>query len=118
MPSDLASVHPIFHVSLLKKYIGYPAILVPNQNIDVQDSLSYEEIPVEILDYQIRRLRNKEVPLVKVLWQNQSIKGAIWEAEVDIRTKYPHLFSANPDQAQGNIPPYAYSVSCSAFNTT
>ena len=68
LPSDLASVHPVFHVSLLKKCIGDPAVVVPIQSIDVQNSLSYEEIPVEILDYQTRRLRNKEVPLVKVLW--------------------------------------------------
>ncbi|KAF3677661.1 hypothetical protein FXO37_04720 [Capsicum annuum] len=60
LPSDLASVHPAFHVSLLKKFI------------------------------------------VKVLWQNQSIEGATWEEEADIRTKYPHLFSANSDQAQGS----------------
>ena len=68
LPSDLASVHPVFHFSSIKKCIGDPAIVVPIQSIDIQNSLSYEEIPVEILDYQTRRLRNKEVPLVKVLW--------------------------------------------------
>ena len=72
LPSDLASVHPVFHVSLLKKYIGDPEVVVPIQNIDVQNSLSYEEIPVKILDYKTQKLRNKEVPLVKVLWRNQS----------------------------------------------
>ncbi len=104
-PSDLASVHPVFHVSLLKKCIGDPIVVVPIQSIDIQNSLSYEEIPVEILDYQTRRLRNKEVPLVKVLWRNQSHEGATWEAEADMRTKYPHLFPANSDQAQGNSSP-------------
>ena len=49
-PSDLASVHPVFHVSLLKKCIGDPAVVVPIHSIDIQNSLSYEEIPVEILD--------------------------------------------------------------------
>ncbi|KAF3682913.1 ATP-dependent DNA helicase DDM1 [Capsicum annuum] len=66
LPSDQASVHPVFHVSLLKKCIGDPEVVVPIQSIDIQNSLSSEEIPVEILDYQTRRLRNKEVPLVKV----------------------------------------------------
>ncbi|KAF3648227.1 CCHC-type integrase [Capsicum annuum] len=75
LPSDLASVYQVFHVSLLKKCIGDPAIVVPIQSVDIQNSLSYEEILVEILDYQTRWLRNKEVPLFKVLWRNQSMEG-------------------------------------------
>ncbi|KAF3671894.1 hypothetical protein FXO37_07780 [Capsicum annuum] len=100
LPSDLALVHPVFHVSLLKKCIGDPAVIAPIQSVDIQNSLSYEEILVEILEYQTRRLRNKEVPLVKVLWQNQSMEGATWEAEADMRTKYPHFFSTNSNLAQ------------------
>ena len=65
LPSDLASVHPFFHVSLLKKCIGDPSIVVPIQSIDVQNNIFYENIPVEILDYYTLRLRNKEVPIVK-----------------------------------------------------
>ena len=76
LPTDFVSVHPEFHMSLLKKCIGDPAVVVPLDNTDIHAILSYEEIPVEILDRQIRRLRNKEVPLVKVIWRNQSIEGA------------------------------------------
>ncbi|KAF3620240.1 hypothetical protein FXO38_32476 [Capsicum annuum] len=75
LPSDLASVYAVFYVSFLKKCIGDPTVVVPIQSIDIQNSLSYEEIPF--------------------------IKGATWEAEVDMRSKYPYLFSANSDQAQG-----------------
>ncbi|KAF3619734.1 putative U4/U6 small nuclear ribonucleoprotein Prp3-like [Capsicum annuum] len=85
-----------FHVFLLKKYIGDPAVVVPIQNFDGQDSLSYEEIPVKILDYQIRRLRNEEVPLVKVIWRNQSVEGATWEVESDMHTKYRQLVLRQP----------------------
>ena len=67
LPSNLASVHPVFYVSLLKKCIGDPSVVVSIQSIDVQNSLSYEVILVKIIDYHTRRLRNKEVPLVKVL---------------------------------------------------
>ncbi|KAF3646048.1 putative uroporphyrinogen decarboxylase, chloroplastic-like [Capsicum annuum] len=90
LPSDLASVHPVFLDSLLKKCIGDPAIAIPLESVDIQNCLSYEEVPVEILDHQIRRLRNKEVPLVKVLWRNQSVEGATWEAEARALESIPH----------------------------
>ncbi|WMV37755.1 hypothetical protein MTR67_031140 [Solanum verrucosum] len=92
LPADLAVVHPVFYISLLKKCVGDPASIVPLESVAVKDSLSYEDVPVEILDRQIRRLRNKEVASVKVLWRSQSIKGATWEAEAAMKSKYPHLF--------------------------
>ncbi|KAF3626217.1 putative uroporphyrinogen decarboxylase, chloroplastic-like [Capsicum annuum] len=66
LPSDLASVHLVFHVSLLKKCVGDLSVVVPIQSVDVQNNLSYEGILVKIVDYQFRRLRNKAFPLVKV----------------------------------------------------
>ncbi|KAF3625198.1 Two-component response regulator ARR22 [Capsicum annuum] len=61
-----------------------PRYIDPLESSDIQNSLSFDKIPVEILDFQIRRLRNKEVPLVKVLWRNQSVEGVTWEAETDM----------------------------------
>lgn len=63
LPSDVASVHPIFHISLLKKCIGDPAVIVPLEGIDIQNDLSFEEVLVQILNHQIRRLRSKKGPL-------------------------------------------------------
>ena len=103
MPSELSYVHSVFHVSMHMKHVRDCVVVDPSENPDVQDSLSFEKVPVEILDHQIRRLRNKEVPLVKVLWQNQSVEGATWEAEADMQSKYPHLFSANSNQAKGTV---------------
>ncbi|WMV29121.1 hypothetical protein MTR67_022506 [Solanum verrucosum] len=61
LAADLAAMHPVFHISLLKKCVGDPTSVVPLESVAVKDSLSYEDIPVEILDRQVRRLRNKEV---------------------------------------------------------
>ncbi|WMV46395.1 hypothetical protein MTR67_052785 [Solanum verrucosum] len=96
LPADLAAVHPVFHISLLKKCVGDPASIVPLESVAVKDSLSYEDVPVEILDRQVRRLRNKEVASVKVLWRSQSVEGATWEAEAAMKSKYPHLFPSDP----------------------
>ncbi|WMV41087.1 hypothetical protein MTR67_034472 [Solanum verrucosum] len=51
LPVDLAAVHPIFHISLLKKCVGDPASVVPLESVAVKDSLSYEDVPVGILDH-------------------------------------------------------------------
>ncbi|WMV29799.1 hypothetical protein MTR67_023184 [Solanum verrucosum] len=52
----------------------------------VKYSLSYEDVPVEILDRQVRRLRNKEVASVKVLWRSQSVEGATWEVKASMKS--------------------------------
>ncbi|WMV20074.1 hypothetical protein MTR67_013459 [Solanum verrucosum] len=88
LPADLAAVHPDFHISLLKKCVGDPASIVPLESVAVKDSLSYEDIAVEILDRQVRRMRNKEVASVKVLWRSQFVEGATWEAEAAMKSKF------------------------------
>ena len=55
--------------------------------------MSYEEVPVEILDRQLKQLRNKEIATMKALWRNHLVEGATWEAESDMRSRDPHLFS-------------------------
>ena len=79
---------------MLKKCLGDPASTLPVEGLQVDENLSYEEVPVEILDRQLKRLRNKEVATVKVLWRNHLFEGATWEAEADMRSRYPHLFSS------------------------
>ena len=67
LPQELAAVRPVFHISMLKKCMGDPSLIIPTENIGIKDNLSYKEIPVQILDRQVRKLRTKEVALVKVL---------------------------------------------------
>ncbi|WMV08253.1 hypothetical protein MTR67_001638 [Solanum verrucosum] len=56
LPNELAPVHPVFHVSMLKKCIGDPASIIPLEGLGVDESLSYEEVSVEIVDRQAKRL--------------------------------------------------------------
>ncbi|WMV24464.1 hypothetical protein MTR67_017849 [Solanum verrucosum] len=87
LPQELAAVHPVFHISMLKKFMGDPSLIIPTEDIGIKDSLSCEEVPAQILDCQVHKLRTKEVASVKVLWRN-------WEAEGDIKKRYPHLFES------------------------
>ncbi|WMV50778.1 hypothetical protein MTR67_044163 [Solanum verrucosum] len=63
---------------------------------------TYEEVPIKILDYQVRRLRNKEVSSIKILWRSQSVQEATWEAEVAMKAKYTHLFPFDSIPARGS----------------
>ncbi|WMV30306.1 hypothetical protein MTR67_023691 [Solanum verrucosum] len=78
---------------LRPRYIGPYRISKTTENIGIKDNLSYEEIPIEILDRQVQKLRTKEIASVKVLFQNKFVEEATWEAEEDMKQRYPHLFS-------------------------
>ena len=54
LPSELASVHSVFHVSMLKKCIGDSESILLIEGLGVKDNLSYEEVPVQFLDSQVR----------------------------------------------------------------
>ncbi|XP_069143510.1 uncharacterized protein [Solanum lycopersicum] len=74
LPAELREVHPVFHISFSKKCVGDPDSGVPLESVAVKDSLSYENVQVVILHRHVRRLRNKEVASVKVLWRIQSVE--------------------------------------------
>ena len=92
LPSELASVHPIFHVSMFKKCIGDPESIIPIQGLGVKDNLSYEKVSIHIIDRQVKKLRNKEVVSVKVIWTNCLVEGASSEAKAYMKSRYPYLF--------------------------
>ncbi|WMV25453.1 hypothetical protein MTR67_018838 [Solanum verrucosum] len=94
LPRELATVYLVFHISMLKKFMGDPSLIIPTEDIGIKDSLSYEKIPVKILDRQVRKLRTKEVVSVKVLSRNKFVEEATWEVEEDMNKRYPHLFDS------------------------
>ncbi|XP_070020887.1 uncharacterized protein [Nicotiana sylvestris] len=93
LPSDLESAHPVFHVSMLRKCIRDPSRIMSVDDIQVTEQLSYQETPIAILDRQIQRLRTKDVASVKVLLRNNNVEEMTWEAEEDMKSRYPYLFS-------------------------
>ena len=96
LPPSLAGVHSVFHVSMLRKYSRDPSHIVQvidHETVQLDQKLAYEEAPIAILDREVRQLRSKSIPSVKVLWKNHPSEEATWEAEQDIRDRYPELFS-------------------------
>ena len=94
LPLELAKLHDVFHVSMLWKYRSDKSHILPLQEVQVQQDFSYDEEPKAILAREVKKLRNKQVPLVKVLWKHYGREEATWEPEATMRTQYPQLFSS------------------------
>ena len=92
LPPELAGVHDVFHVSLLRKYVHDPSHVIDHHPLKIHQDLSYEEEPIQVVDFKTKQLRNKVIPLVKVLWRHGSKEECTWESEQDMRAKYPDLF--------------------------
>ena len=91
-PHELSRIHPVFHVSMLRKYISDPSHVLQQQMVELNEDLSYEEYPVAVVDRQVRQLRTKDIPMVKVLCSNHSAEDYTWESEAEMRKAYPYLF--------------------------
>ena len=85
LPLELAKLHDVFHMSMLQKYRSDTSHILPVQDIQVQEDFTFDEEPKVILDREIRQLRNKHVPLVKVLYQHHGMEEATWEPESIMR---------------------------------
>ena len=92
LPNELGKVHDVFHISQLKRYVPDKSHVLDPEPLDLDENLSYEEKPIEILDSKVRSTRRKDIKMVKVLWANQRTQEATWETEDSMREKYPHLF--------------------------
>ena len=67
LPDNVSGVHHVFHVSMLRKYIPDASHVLKVDEVELQPNLSYEEIPVCIMDHQVRKLQTKEILIVKVM---------------------------------------------------
>ncbi|GJR64780.1 putative reverse transcriptase domain-containing protein [Tanacetum coccineum] len=89
----MLKVHNTFHVSNLKKcYSGEP-LAVPLEGLHIDDKLQFVEESVEIMEREIKRLKQSRIPLVKVRWNSKRGLEITWEREDSFKNKYPHLFT-------------------------
>ena len=92
LPPELSHVHDVFHVSMLRKYVHDPMHVINHYPLDVSEDLNYNETPIEIVDCRNQVLRNKVIPLIRVLWQHHKWEESTWKREDEIRERYPFLF--------------------------
>nr|CAD1840651.1 unnamed protein product [Ananas comosus var. bracteatus] len=81
-------VHDVFHVSNLRKYVHDPEHILSFEPSEIQEDIAYEEFPAYIIDREVRKLRNREIPYVKVRWSNHDDREATWELESTMRETF------------------------------
>ncbi|XP_050878194.1 uncharacterized protein LOC127082014 [Lathyrus oleraceus] len=78
LPPNPSDLHDVFHVSQLSKYYRDPSHVTEPETVELRDNLEYEALPVKILGHRIKELRGKQIPLVKVLWDDVT-SDSTWE---------------------------------------
>ena len=81
LPESMSGVHPVFHVSMLRKYLKDPEQKIEAELVIIQQDLTMECHPVHILDFSDRVMQNRTIKYVEVLWTNQSEREATCELE-------------------------------------
>jgi len=93
LPPHLSNLHDVFHVSQLRKYVSDPSHVIPRDDVQVRDNLTVETILVRIEGREVKKLRGKEIPLVKVVWGGATCESLRWELESKMLESYPELFA-------------------------
>ncbi|GJX06852.1 putative reverse transcriptase domain-containing protein [Tanacetum coccineum] len=105
LPDKLHGIHSTFHVSNLKKCMADENLVIPLEEIQLDDKLHFIEEPVEIMDREVKQLKQSRIPIVKVRWNSRRGPEYTWEREDFFKRNYPHLFSSNQKTRKRNRAP-------------
>ncbi|GKF44380.1 hypothetical protein Tco_0130932, partial [Tanacetum coccineum] len=65
------NVHNTFHVSNLKKCLSDESLFIPMKELWLDDKLNFVEEPVEIMDREVKQLKQSRIPIIKVRWNSK-----------------------------------------------
>ncbi|XP_056850592.1 uncharacterized protein LOC108827423 [Raphanus sativus] len=92
LSAELSDFHDVFHVSVLRKVVREPELILQQPPSDLGKDLCAPCKPVEILDRQMKTDKGMMTMLVKVRWERDGIQEETWEPELQMRIDYPELF--------------------------
>ncbi|GKE92698.1 putative reverse transcriptase domain-containing protein [Tanacetum coccineum] len=78
---------------LAKKCLSDEPLAIPLDKIHIDDKLRFVEEPVEIMDREVKRLKQSCISIIKVRWNSRRGHEFTWERKDQFRKKYPHLFT-------------------------
>ncbi|GJU94418.1 putative reverse transcriptase domain-containing protein [Tanacetum coccineum] len=89
LPEKLSRFHSTFHVSNTKKCFVDEPVAIPLDEIQIDEKLHFIEEPVEIMDQEVKRLKQSHIPIVKVRWNSRRGPEFTWEREDQMKKKCP-----------------------------
>ncbi|XP_071739123.1 uncharacterized protein [Rutidosis leptorrhynchoides] len=92
LPQELSGIHNVFHVSNVKKCLSDENLVIPLEELNIDDKLHFVDEPVEVMDLEVKKLKHSRIPIVIVRWNAWRGPEFMWECVDHIRQKYPHLF--------------------------
>ncbi|GKD41123.1 putative reverse transcriptase domain-containing protein [Tanacetum coccineum] len=81
LPDELRGIHNTFHVSNLKKCLANENLIILLEEIQLDDKLHFIEETVEIMDREVKQLKQSRIPIVKVRWNSRRGPEFTWERE-------------------------------------
>ncbi|KAD6454277.1 hypothetical protein E3N88_08983 [Mikania micrantha] len=96
LPQELSGVHDTFHVSNLKKCLSDETMIIPLNEVRLDDKLHFIEEPIEVMDREMKTLKRSRIPIVKVRWNSKRGPEFTWEREDHMKKEYPQLFTNDP----------------------
>ncbi|KAI3748513.1 hypothetical protein L6452_11630 [Arctium lappa] len=85
LPPEMRGIHNTFHVCYLWKCLAKEESVIPLSEIRVDAGNRCVEEPEAILERKTKKLRHREVTMVKVQWKHHRAANVTWEAEEDLR---------------------------------
>ncbi|GKE04976.1 hypothetical protein Tco_1396994 [Tanacetum coccineum] len=71
LPEELSNVHSAFHISNLKKCLSDESLVIPTKELQLDDKLNFVEELVEIMDREVKQLKQSRIPIIKVIWNSK-----------------------------------------------
>ncbi|GKA98638.1 putative reverse transcriptase domain-containing protein [Tanacetum coccineum] len=90
LPEELSNVYSTFHVSNLKKCLSDESLVIPIEELRLDDKLNFLEEPVEFMDREVKQLKRSRIPIVKVRWNSNRGPEFTITKVVRITTDQPH----------------------------
>ncbi|GKE51393.1 hypothetical protein Tco_1486549 [Tanacetum coccineum] len=83
MKAEIATlmVDSTFHVSNLKKCLSDESLVISLDEIQIDDKLHFVEEPVEIMDKEVKQLKQSRIPIVNVRCNSSRGPEFTWERE-------------------------------------
>ncbi|KAD2805348.1 hypothetical protein E3N88_38725 [Mikania micrantha] len=102
LPTKLDGVHNVFHVSNRRKCLSDETLVIPLDEIQVDERLRFVGEPVEIMDREVKRLKQSRISIARFRWNSKRGPECTREREDQMMRKYPHLFKQSTSNADNN----------------